>query len=173
MPGRRVALRDRNCGAAWRKGVHGSSFWKGSAVLNSAWKARVGFARRPVLLAGLLCLGIAGCSGDAVPTGTVAGKVLLNDAPYTNASVVLLSLETGQGGTAVIQPDGTFRIEEPLPVGSYKAFLAPKPIVAKEGDEQPVKIDQSVPDKYWNEAMTDISIEIVEGENDVTVPLHK
>ena len=35
------------------------------------------------------------------------------------------------------------------------------------------KMDESLPEKYLNEASSDIKIDIVEGENDVTVPLKK
>jgi hypothetical protein len=125
-----------------------------------------------VMAAGLLALVIAGCKKSA-PTGNVQGKVLLNDAPYADAAVVFLSPTTGQGGTADIQPGGTFRLEQPLPVGKYTVFLAPKSGGAAEEEPKPVSIDQAVPDKYWNEASSDISVDVNEGENDFTIPLKK
>ena len=144
------------------------------------------FSQRLAVLASLLGVLLVGCRDEAVPTGTVRGKVLLDDSPYTDAAVVFLSPETGAAASADIQPDGTFRIETPLKVGSYTVFLAPKLGAAEKGKEQPassdeplpemeqsVPIDESVPDKYWNEATSDISIQVVEGENDVTVPLSK
>jgi hypothetical protein len=51
-------------------------------------------------------------------------------------------------------------------------YLAPKVAGATE-EPTAVAIDQTVPTKYWNEASSDIKIDIVEGENNVSVPLTK
>ena len=128
----------------------------------------------PMLLAFALSALLVGCE-EPVSTGTVRGKVTLDDAPYGDAAVVFISPETGQAGSADIQADGTFTIETPLPVGSYVVFLAPKSAMSEAAGDQPVEesVDESVPEKYLNEATSDISIEIVEGPNDVTVPLSK
>lgn len=121
------------------------------------------FAWPPLVLASLLCVLMAGC-GETIPTGTVQGNVLLDDAPYTDASVVFLSPETGDGGTADIQADGTFRIDTPLQVGSYTVYLAPK-AAPEAGEPMDVTIDESVPEKYWSE-MSDITIEVKKGANE-------
>ena len=125
-----------------------------------------------MLLACLVSALFVGC-GETTSTGTVRGKVTLDDAPYADAAVVFMSADSGQAGSADIQADGTFSIETPLPVGSYVVFLAPKSAASEEGMDEPVEvsIDESVPEKYWNEATSDISIDVVEGDNDVTVPL--
>jgi hypothetical protein len=117
----------------------------------------------------LLAMTIIGC-GKSAPMGMVEGTVTLNGEPYSDAAVVFLSLTTGQGGTADIQAGGRFKFATPLPVGTYTVFLAPK-LDPSASDEQPVIIDQSVPDKYWNEAASDISIQVSEGENKVEVRL--
>jgi hypothetical protein len=122
-----------------------------------------------VALLPLLFVAIAGCGGGQ-PTGTVKGKVTFDGAPYTDASVIFLDMETGQAGSANIQAGGTFAIEKPLPVGTYTVYLAPKP-VEQTAEPVPVTIDETVPDKYWNEASSDIKIEVEEGENDVAVEL--
>jgi hypothetical protein len=125
--------------------------------------------RRLLLSVLLLSMIAVGCSKSA-PTGTVKGKVTLDDEPYSNAAVMIVSMETGQGGTADIQSDGTFTLAEPIPVGSYTAYLAPKASENETQEAQAVTIDTSVPDKYWSE-MSDIKVDVAEGENDVTVPL--
>ena len=122
-------------------------------------------------LVSLLSIVLIGCE-KPIPTGTVKGKVLLDEAPYTDGSVCFLDLQTGQAGSANIQSDGTFQLEAPLRVGTYKVYLAPKAAQATD-EPQPVTMDESVPDKYWNEASTDISIDVAEGENDVTVQVKK
>jgi hypothetical protein len=112
-----------------------------------------------------------GC-GSSTPTGTVKGTVTLNGAPYADAAVIFLSLKTGQGDSTDIQAGGTFQLPTPLQTGTYTVYLAPKAVEASE-QPTPVSIDQTVPEKYWNEAASDIKIEVNEGENDVKVELKK
>ena len=128
----------------------------------------------PLLLAFAVSALIVGCE-EPVSTGTVRGKVTLDDAPYADGAVVFISPDTGQAGSADIQADGTFTIETPLPVGSYVVFLAPKSAASEEGMDEPVEVsvDESVPEKYLNEATSDIEFEIVEGQNDFHVELRK
>ena len=123
-----------------------------------------------VVVASLLSVVFVGC-GKSTPAGKVQGTVTLDDAPYADAAVMFLSLETGQAGSADIQSDGTFQIEAPIPIGSYTVYLAPKATEDMGEAPKPEIIDERVPDKYWNESSSDIKIEIVEGDNDVTVPL--
>lgn len=127
--------------------------------------------RLVVAAASLLSVVFVGC-GSSNPAGTVQGKVTLNDAPYAGAAVVFLCLETGQAGSADIQSDGTFRIENPLPVGTYTVYLAPKTAEDTGEKPKPVAFDRTVPRKYWSEASSDILVEVAEGKNDdVTIRL--
>ena len=123
-------------------------------------------------LVGLPAVLLLGCGGS-VPTGTVKGRVTLDDAPFSNASIAFICHETGQADSVDINSDGTFEIAAPLQVGSYVAFLAPRAMVEVEGKEGPVSMtgDSTVPEKYWDESASDIKVEIVEGDNDVTVAL--
>lgn len=133
-----------------------------------------------VLALCLVSIVIIGC-GTSDRTGTVQGKVTLDGASYSGASVVFINLETGKGGAAEIQSDGTFRIETPMPVGSYTVYLEPKAAASEPTDPSVAgfesatsEIDESVPAKYWNEAESDIKIEVAEGTNDdVEIPLKK
>lgn len=124
-------------------------------------------------LAVVSLLVLPACGKAVVPAGTVKGTVTLDGEPYDNAAVMFLSLQTGQGGSADIQSGGSFALVDPLPVGSYKVFLAPKASTANLEEAAPVTIDTNVPDKYWNEAGTDITADVKEGENTVTVELKK
>lgn len=121
------------------------------------------------LAAGLMT--VVGCGGDARPTGTVSGKVTLDGSTYSDASVVFLGVESGQASSANIESDGTFRLPDPLPVGEYVVYLAPKAAEDPAAEPAPVTIDQSVPEKYWNEADSDIHVDIQEGKNEVAVEL--
>jgi hypothetical protein len=131
------------------------------------WNSTAGWILSLTVLIGVTaCIGCGGSAG----TGNVEGKVSFNGQPYTDAAVVLLSLETGQAGSADILADGSFRLENPLPVGNYTVYLAPKAETSTD-EPVPVTVDQSVPSKYWSEASSDITVEISEGDNQVDVPL--
>lgn len=130
------------------------------------------FRSHGLLLILFVCVAVLGCGPSEGPTGTVKGTVTLDGEAYSNAAVVFLSPTTGQGGSADVGATGAFTLPEPIPVGSYTVFLAPKS-VDESNEPAPVSIDQSVPDKYWNEADSDITIEVAEGENNVTVALTK
>lgn len=139
--------------------------------MNSAFPEKKRFACRFAVVLGLLGL-VAGCGDSVGPTGTVQGTVSLGETPYTNAMVVLLNPQTGQSGSADIQADGAFTIPTPLPAGKYTVFLSPKaPTETSDGQPQPLTTDNSVPDKYWNEGTSDISVEVTEGANTVAVQL--
>jgi len=122
----------------------------------------------------LLCicpLAFSSCK-PSTPMGTVKGTVTLDDKPYADAAVVFLSPTSGQASSADLQAGGMFQLPAPLPTDTYIVFLSPK--VGNPTDEpKPVSIDASVPDKYWNEASSDIKIEVKEGENNVQVQLKK
>ncbi|MEW4529389.1 MAG: carboxypeptidase regulatory-like domain-containing protein [Maioricimonas sp. JB045] len=118
-------------------------------------------------LVAALALAMLGCGEPPIPTGTVRGTVEVSGKAYGgNAEIVLLSPTTGQGATAPINEDGTFEISKPLPTGEYVAFLTPKSDPNATG-AVPVTIDTSVPDKYWNEAMSDLRVTVDAGENQV------
>jgi hypothetical protein len=58
-------------------------------------------------------------------------------------------------------------------VGKYKVFLSSKSLGETAKGPAPEVIDRSVPEKYWSESGSDISVEIKQGENDVPVNLKK
>ena len=134
---------------------------------------QMGNNRWTMLCMGLIALGgIMGCGGKSVPTGTVTGKVTLNGQPYTEADIIFLSLQTGQGSTGTLQDGGTFKLAEAIPVGTYRVYLAPK-AGDPDAPPAPVKIDAAVPDKYWSESSSDLEQEIIKGSNDVLIELNK
>jgi len=115
---------------------------------------------------------VPGCTrGKTKPKGSVEGKVVFNGQPYTEASVVFLNQETGQGGSANIQADGSFRLPEKVEIGNYIVYLAPKMEENPAAEPKPVYIDKTVPEKYWNEATSDIRVEVKTGSNQFTIEL--
>ncbi|MFG0265318.1 MAG: carboxypeptidase regulatory-like domain-containing protein [Rhodopirellula sp. JB055] len=114
----------------------------------------------------------AGCS-ESPPVGTVAGTVSLDGKPYDDAAVMFLDAKTGQAAGTDIADGGQFTFKEPIPTGTYDVYLAPRTVPMEEGSPEAVKIDESVPEKYWNETTTDIEVVVNEGENSVTIELKK
>jgi ABC-type Na+ efflux pump permease subunit len=125
-----------------------------------------------ILPAVLAVFSITGCNSQP-PSGEVSGKVVFDGQPYDAAAVMLIDLTTGHAIGTDIQPGGQFAFEKPVPVGTYSVYLAPKAEPMTDGQPQAVKIDESVPQKYWNESTTDIKKEVTEGVNTFTIELSK
>lgn len=127
-----------------------------------------------LLCASVVVLLSVGCSSGEPPkpSGTVSGTVALNGQPYTDAAVVFFSLQTGQAASANIGEDGKYRILNPLWVGTYQVYLAPKlEENLEQAEAKPVYMDQSIPEKYYNETTTDIICTLIEGQNSFAVEL--
>jgi len=116
---------------------------------------------------------VIGCGRGSKPTGTVSGTVTLDGRPYADASVIFFSPATGQGGSANINPDGTFQLPKPIAVGEYIVYLAPRLEEDPAAEPKPVSIDSTVPEKYWSEASSDIRCEIKPGANQIAVELRR
>lgn len=117
----------------------------------------------------VLAVLVVGCGESGPPTGTVKGKLTVNGQPYGDAAVVLLGNETGQVGQADLQPDGSFQMAQPLPAGKYTVFLSPK--IVDTAEPTPIVIDKSVPEKFWNEGTSGVTVDVAEGENDIPIDL--
>ncbi|MDB5312468.1 MAG: resA 14 [Gemmataceae bacterium] len=63
-----------------------------------------------------------GCGGDRAPPGSVSGRVLYGGVPLMEGRVTLVGPK-GQVAGAVVQKDGTYRIENP-PTGLVRAAVA-------------------------------------------------
>ena len=123
-----------------------------------------------LLVAALLVAGCSGGSGRQVPTGKVAGTVTYKGKPVGNAAVFLVDSGQGAGGGSTLSAEGQFTLEQPIPVGTYKVFLGP--MVEESADGQPKEsTPPKVPAKYLKDASSDVSVEIKEGENELTVEL--
>ncbi|MGB9690319.1 carboxypeptidase regulatory-like domain-containing protein [Thermogutta sp.] len=125
-----------------------------------------------VLIVILVVWANTGCSGRKIkPKGIVQGKIIFKGRPYTEASVVFLNRATGQGGSANIEADGSFKLPKPIEVGTYIVYLAPKMENDPAAEPKPVSIDKSVPEKYWSEATSDIQFEVQKGLNEFIIEL--
>ncbi|WP_145073913.1 hypothetical protein [Aureliella helgolandensis] len=93
--------------------------------------------------------------------------------PYTDASVMVIDLSSGQGGGADLKSDGTFTLDDPIPVGSYTAYFAPISVPPEDASAAPVPMqaDKTIPQKYWNEASSDLKFEVKEGKNEFPIDI--
>lgn len=127
---------------------------------------------RFIALFALSCFGFcfAGCSNPN-PVGTVKGTATVKGKPYTNAAVMFVSLETGHGASGDLNAEGKYQLSDPLPVGNYTVYFAPKSIAPEDATAAPLPMhmDKSVPDKYWSESSSDIKVEVKEGANEIPV----
>lgn len=127
-----------------------------------------------ILLAMLFCGSVvlaSGCSNEP-PKGTVSGTVTFEGKPYSNAGVMFISLETGNGSGGDIKPDGSYALADPIPVGTYSVYFAPKAVELAPGAQPPpAYMDKTIPEKYWGEGSTDIKIDVKEGPNVVPIDI--
>ncbi len=115
---------------------------------------------------------LCGCGGPA--TGAVAGTVTFDGKPFSDAAVIFLDMTTGQGGNTNLKDDGSFQLPKPLPVGDYKVYLAPK-LNDDNSSAEPEAVSMSggggVPSRYWSESSTDITKQVVAGENSFKIEI--
>lgn len=118
---------------------------------------------------GVAALTIATGCEKVPPTGTVKGTVSVKGKPFSNASVMMLDSQSGNGGSADIDSAGTFVLLEPLPVGKYTLYFAPKSTQVSPDKPTPFTPDKSVPQMYWSVSTSDLSYNVKEGENSFDV----
>jgi hypothetical protein len=120
-----------------------------------------------------LALGLlSGCGGNAGPTGTVSGKVTLDGDAVAAGEIGFISAE-GFSAVTEIGSGGSFTIVEKMPVDTYTVTVSPPAITEApgEGGDTVEMAASDVPEGYWDEGTSDISKDITEGENTLTIEL--
>ncbi len=120
-----------------------------------------------------LALGLlSGCGGSDGPIGTVSGKVTLDGEPVTAGEIGFISDE-GFSAVAEIGSDGSFALFENMPVGKYTVTVSPPAITEAPGEEGDTAelASTNVPEGYMDEGTSDISKDVTEGENTMTIEL--
>jgi hypothetical protein len=122
------------------------------------------------LAASSLCL--LGCGGRAdTPTGEVSGKVTFEKKAVREGRVTFTNPKAGTGDDALLQPDGTFALARPLPVGEYTVTVEPL-IDRKQDDGKGPEVGvprpaPDIPEKYRTIGTTELKAEVKEGKNDL------
>ncbi len=116
-----------------------------------------------------VCL-LVGCGSGVEPKvmGTVSGKVTLGDKALTIGRVAFVSSTVGASSFGDLKEGGTYTLGGPIPVGEYRVFITPPDLgdtPAGLESEQPQDELKDVPEKYLDEATTDLKATVKEGEN--------
>jgi hypothetical protein len=128
----------------------------------------------------LLLCALAGCSNRGYPvTGTVSFK---DGTPLEGGRVIFEGKSGSQGGSAVIEADGTFTMgqdpsEPGLRAGTYTVFVIPptpeKIVDPTTGTHSEAKSTTAIHPKYLSGGTSDIEVEVNPGENDLEIKIDK
>lgn len=133
---------------------------------------------RMLLLVVCCCLSI-GCRGktNGKEMGTVTGKITVEGQPLANARVNYVSSQIGAGASGELKEDGTYTLEGPIPVGTYKVFLTPPGLGdIPAGDPRAANIPTKltgVAKKYQSAATTGWTAQVKAGKNEFNFDVKK
>jgi hypothetical protein len=130
--------------------------------------------RRRVLLlsAGLwmTLVVLTGCAAKKPPVGEVSGKVTFEGKPVSHGIVTFMNTKIGAGDEATLNPDGTYAVKTPMPVGEYQVFILP-PVVYQKVDVRGPEVGvlmstKEIPEKYRTIGTSDLKATVKEGKNE-------
>ncbi len=119
-----------------------------------------------------LVLLLTGCQeqGRSLPSGKVGGSITVAGEPLAEGRVNFASEEGGFGASGMMQPDGTYTLEGPIPAGSYKVFITFDIAPADRGTAAE-DVLKSVPAKYQSQATSDLTAEVLPDANECSFEL--
>lgn len=113
---------------------------------------------------------LSGCGGapaKETPTG-VKGVVTLAGKPLAEGTVSFSNSSTGNAAVAQLGAEGKFTVTGGVVPGEYKVTITPP----TPTPDNPAPKPSSIPDKYRNEATTDLKAKISSGANDLKFELN-
>lgn len=121
------------------------------------------------VLLGCFLVGCGPSEPDKGPLGTLSGKVTFEGAALTEGTITLARAEGGSGA-AELQSDGAFLVTDRaggIPVGTYKVAFQPKMVEGPANPNSPPQMiaQKILPDKYYSEEKSGLTVEIKEGAN--------
>jgi hypothetical protein len=131
------------------------------------------FLNRPprpfvVILIALALVVMACLPGCGPPAGQVSGKVTFEGKSVTEGRITFQSL-AGPADEAVLESNGTYSIEKPLPVGEYKVTITPLVVRQQVDGKGPIvgveKPAPDIPQKYRTIGTTDLRATVKDGKN--------
>jgi hypothetical protein len=118
----------------------------------------------------LLAAGFAGCSGSSRPTSARAsGKVICQGQPLAAGEVHFVRPDTGDAGSAPLDPAGNYALHAGIPPGSYRVFVLPPASSAHPSvtaTASPITPEvSSIPERYRSEVSSGLTAEVKAGSN--------
>ncbi|HEY1191646.1 MAG TPA: hypothetical protein VGE74_28695 [Gemmata sp.] len=109
-----------------------------------------------------------GCSGDK-PSGSVSGVVKYKGSPLAAGEVNFIS-KTGAAASAKIDANGQFKVANPMPVGEYRAYVAPPiPEPQAPGTKVTAAPKFELPAKFRDPSSSGVVVEVKSGTNDIPI----
>ena len=123
-----------------------------------------------VVAAVLMTAGFAGCSGSSRPTSARAtGKVICQGRPLAAGEVHFVRADTGDAGSAPLDPAGNYALRAGIPPGSYRVFVLPPASTAHPSvtaPATPIAPEVSpIPERYRSEVSSGLTVEVKAGSN--------
>lgn len=123
-----------------------------------------------LLLVGMLLVPV-GC-GTEKPKATVAGKVSYQGKPVTTGTIQFFAPALGSGADAKLGDAGTFRLANPIEVGTYKVYVQPPTPEPPAPGAAPKKVATlNIPAKFQDPGKTPVTVEVKQGANDISIDL--
>lgn len=126
-------------------------------------------------LVAVVALVAIGCNqGPGYPVGKVQGTLTLKGKPVTeDLEIFLMNHQTGYAYKASVGDGGAFKVEEPVRVGDYIAYLQPAVDMNADmnGPPTPATAVSKIPKKYTNDVGSDLKVSVAEGDNEVVLDM--
>lgn len=124
----------------------------------------------PFVCGGLLAVILATGCNHSPESAQVSGQVTLDGKPLQVGNVSFFSKERGTGLSAPVGKDGSFELPEPLLPGEYQVMVLPPPPPpptdpTRQAPLPDISAGQQIPQKYQNEATTDLTAQLELGHN--------
>lgn len=139
--------------------------------------------RKAFIVAGLMLLGVVGCSGapEKPKVYAVTGKVTVQGAPLEGALISFVPVGAGDGASATLASGGSYTLmaldgRPGCPPGKYKVVLRPSAEAmqaAMKGMTGPggPKVDSKVPPTYSDAATSPKEVEVKEQANVIDIAI--
>lgn len=110
----------------------------------------------------------AGCGPNQA---TVSGKVVYQNKPVTSGTVNFLA-KSGDAAQATLGADGTFKLADMIPTGSYSVFVAPEPPTPPAPGTRPTPRPPFLaPKRALDPVTSGVQVTLQGGKNDLSIEL--
>lgn len=136
--------------------------------LRSNSRSSVKFAGLTILLGSLLL----GCGPQAYEgrTAVVSGKVSLNGAVLPAGNVLFMD-DDGHAASAIVAEDGSYTTR--ARPGQYKVAVTPPELIDPLTSTDSMAQRVNIPKRYHDVGLSELAVQLKEGDNQFDIPLSK